>query len=383
MSARFLAACFAILIPLTATAAEPALGGNCAVCLVESGNLVPGSDQHTVVFDRQVYAFPTAREKAMFLANPARYAPALGGDCVVCLVNRGVRMPGKPEFAVVHDKRAYLFPSAKERDAFKADPKRYAAADLGLGGYCSVCVVMARKWVAGKSEFVSVYDGVRYLFPGADEKAAFDADPAKFTPALEGACVVCLKDAQKRVVGSSSFSVIHDGRIYLFPDAATQRQFLAHPDQYARVDFANGGQCVVCARMSKQAMPGKVEFASVYKARRYLFPSAKEKQMFDADPTAFVVSDRKPDPTPAEVRVIGKTACAGCSYGVQPIRDADSMGIAVVSGGLVYVVEGGEKAYPELFQARFDGVAVELKGIVKKSEGRYVWVEPSSLTVSR
>ena len=173
-----LATLAAVLIPLAANAADSALGGNCPVCLVEMAKVVPGSDKHAVTFDRQVYYFPSDKEKGMFAANPVKYAPALGEDCVVCRVNMGVRMPGKAEFAIVHDKRAYLFPSAKERDVFKADPKKYESADLGEGGYCSVCAVMAKKWVTGKPEIVSVYDGMRYYFPGADEKEAFDAASA-------------------------------------------------------------------------------------------------------------------------------------------------------------------------------------------------------------
>lgn len=387
MKTRLLATLAVVLIPLAANAVEPALGGNCPVCLVETAKVVPGSDKHAVTFDRQVYYFPSDKEKKMFAANPAKYAPALGGDCVVCRVNMGVRMPGKAEFAVIHDKRAYLFPSAKERDVFKADPKKYESVDLGEEGYCSVCALMTKKWVAGKPEIVSVYDGMRYYFPSADEKKAFDADPAKYVPALDGDCVVCLKDAGKRVAGLPKFSATHDGRLYLFPDEGAQKKFLADPKKYATVDVAMGGNCPVCAKMMKKEMPGKAEFASVYKGMRYLFPSAKERTMFDADPASFVGKDMKMGAAPAvkleAVAVTGKTACAGCAYGVRPIADADSLGIAVVAGDKVYVVEGGEKRYPDLFKARFDSPVVELKGTVKKSDGKFVWVEPTSLTQSR
>ena len=82
MTTRILATLAVILIPMAANAAEPALGGNCPVCLVETGKAVPGSDKHTATFDRQVYYFPSAKEKEMFLANPVKYAPVLGGDCV-------------------------------------------------------------------------------------------------------------------------------------------------------------------------------------------------------------------------------------------------------------------------------------------------------------
>ena len=90
-----------------------------------------------------------------------------------------------------------------------------------------------------------------------------------------------------------------------------------------------------------------------------------------------------PAGNPNAVVVTGKTACAGCAYGVRPVTDADSLGIAVVVGETVYVVEGGEKLYPALFKDRFDGLAVELKGTVKKTQGKFVWVEPTAITRTR
>jgi hypothetical protein len=54
-----------------------------------------------------------------------------------------------------------------------------------------------------------------------------------------------------------------------------------------------------------------------------------------------------------------------------------------VAGDKVYVVEGGENRYPDLFNARFDAPVVELKGTVKKSDGKFVWVEPTSLVRGR
>jgi len=51
----------------------------------------------------------------------------------------------------------------------------------------------------------------------------------------------------------------------------------------------------------------------------------------------------------------------------------------VVAGNIKYIVEGGEKRYPAIFDARFDGLKVRLTGTVKRAEGDVVWVEPDSL----
>ena len=89
--------------PLFAQAAEPAtaLDGYCAVCLVKMDKLVKGDEKISSVFDGKTYLFPGAEQKEMFDANPAAFAPVLGGDCTVCKVENPkpqratpVRTPG-------------------------------------------------------------------------------------------------------------------------------------------------------------------------------------------------------------------------------------------------------------------------------------------------
>lgn len=80
------------------------------------------------------------------------------------------------------------------------------------------------------------------------------------------------------------------------------------------------------------------------------------------------------------VSVTGRTGCAHCEFGVNPISDSQSMGIAVkADDGKVYVVEGGEAKYPDLYRGRFGGLQVALQGKVKRQQGRFVWIEPTRL----
>jgi YHS domain-containing protein len=273
-------------LPAVATA-QPALGGKCPVCLFEMAKPVPGSKDIQASFDRQTFLFPDQKAQAMFKANPQKYTPVLAGDCVVCLVEMGVRMPGKAEFAMKYQDRLYLFPSEKQLAMFKENPKKYASADAPLGEYCPICLVSAKKWVAGKKEFVSIYDGMRYHFPDGDTKKKFDASPARFVPALGGNCTVCLKDGGKHMRGNSEFTLLHDGRAFLFPDAGAKSKFSGNPSAYSNVDLANKGNCVVCQKLAGKAVAGSAEHVSVYKGIRYLFPSEKERTMFDAEPNRF------------------------------------------------------------------------------------------------
>ena len=111
-----------------AAAPEPAMGGYCSVCLIKMDKLVKGDPKFSSVFDGQTYLFPSAKQKTMFDANPTAFTPALGGECTVCKVEKGKRVPGKAEFHTVHDGRLYLFPGEKQQKMFDLDPHKYVEA---------------------------------------------------------------------------------------------------------------------------------------------------------------------------------------------------------------------------------------------------------------
>jgi YHS domain-containing protein len=301
----------------------------------------------------------------------------------------GVRRPGKAEFAIKHKGRLYLFPSQQERDAFEAHPDKYTAADLAYGGLCPVCLLEGKKRVRGQRTLVSVYDGLRYLSADANAKARFDANPARYAPALDGLCVVCLKEGGQRMHGSIDYGAYYNGRIYLLADEAARNKFLDKPSAYADVDLAASGNCVVCEALAGKRVRGTREHVSIFKGMRYLFPSSKERETFDSDPPRFALPNgqdsagRRRASQANSVAVVGRTACAGCAYGKRPLADPDSLGIAVVTADKVYIVERGEQLFPDIFADRFDGLKVKLTGTIKRAEGKFVWVDPQELTRAR
>lgn len=163
-----------------------------------------------------------------------------------------------------------------------------AEPEPALGGYCPVCLVKTDKLVKGDVKFSSVFDGQTYLFPSEKQKEMFDANPSAFTPALGGECTVCKVEEGKHVPGLAKFHTVHDGRLYLFPGEKQQKMFDRDPHKYVDADLALGGACPVCLVKSDKVVPGNPEYASIYDGQRYLFPSPKQKHMFDAEPTAFI-----------------------------------------------------------------------------------------------
>lgn len=158
-----------------------ALDGYCSVCIVKMNKVVKGDPAYSSVYDGKKYLFPSGEQKAMFDENPAAFAPAMGGNCVVCKVEMKKDVPGKPDIHLVHNGRLYLFPSDEQLKMFKATPEKYADADVALDGNCPVCKVDMKKAVKGKPEFAYDYHAVHYLFPSKEQLEKFKANPRKYT----------------------------------------------------------------------------------------------------------------------------------------------------------------------------------------------------------
>jgi YHS domain-containing protein len=101
--------------------------GFCPVTLRDSRELVDADPQFTSAFGLQEYEFASARAKAAFESDPARYAPAAGGSDIVLLVNAGEEQAGSLDFAVWYRDRIYMFQSRETLSLFVADPQKFAS----------------------------------------------------------------------------------------------------------------------------------------------------------------------------------------------------------------------------------------------------------------
>lgn len=146
-----------------------------------------GNPEHQVTYDGTTYYFPSGEQKEMFLADPVKYTPAFGGDCTVCSVNMGERVAGDLHFASLYAGRLFLFPGEDQKQEFHKNPEKYANADLALDGKCSVCRVEMNQEVQGKPEIGTIYQGLRYLFPGEEQRQMFLDNPSKYAvkPAID------------------------------------------------------------------------------------------------------------------------------------------------------------------------------------------------------
>lgn len=157
-----------------------ALEGYCPVSILQMHKWVKGNSNIRTVHDGRTYLFAKQQGLEMFQANPTKYVPALGGDCVVALVESGKRVPGNIRFATFHKDRLYMFVNEQAKKMFLEDPKKYAGADLAYGGNCVVCRVDMQETVSGKPEIAVVYEGLRYLFASEEQRREFLANPERY-----------------------------------------------------------------------------------------------------------------------------------------------------------------------------------------------------------
>lgn len=97
-----------------------ALSGFDPVAFFTDAKAEPGRGDLELGADGAVWRFRNEGNRAAFRAHPDVYRPAFGGyDPVAIARERSV--PGSPMFWLIAGERLYLFYSAANRDAFRAD----------------------------------------------------------------------------------------------------------------------------------------------------------------------------------------------------------------------------------------------------------------------
>jgi YHS domain-containing protein len=101
-------------------------------------------------------------------------------------------------------------PAELRRSSFNVDKD-----GLALQGYDPISYLDKAGPKEGKKEHSFLYRGVTYRFVSAENKAKFEADPAKYEPPYGGWCAWAVIDGDKVEIDPMNFEVI-DGKVYLF-----------------------------------------------------------------------------------------------------------------------------------------------------------------------
>jgi len=145
VSRRFLVTSFCVLWlfipPRVSLADDPTnkprivLSGYDPVSYFTEGKPEKGLADLSATYDNGTYWFANADHRAMFVANPDRYAPQFGGLCAIDL-SHGVKTEPDPEAWTIADGKLFVF-SDKRGPSFFAEqgPSIVAAATKNWPGF--------------------------------------------------------------------------------------------------------------------------------------------------------------------------------------------------------------------------------------------------------
>jgi YHS domain-containing protein len=102
-----------------------------------------------------------------------------------------------------------------------------AAPVIPLEGLDPVLLIQGKE-AQGDEKFAVTRGRFQYLFAGAETKAAFEREPARYEIQLGGTCARMGPSTQ----GNPDLYAVHDGRIFLFGSPACVKAFKEAPDKY-------------------------------------------------------------------------------------------------------------------------------------------------------
>jgi len=216
--------------------AGAAIQGYDAVAYFTDNKATKGNPRINSSYDGADYYFVSAEHKALFDANPAKYAPAYGGYCgYAASIDR--LSPISPEWFQIEDGRLILQHNKKAFDLFNKDlDGNLVKADqnwpglvirngsggnslvftdkkgVALGGYDPVTYFAGGKPVKGNPQIEGTYDGALYHFVSQANRETFERDPSKYAPAYGGYCGYAASVGKVRPANPLIWSIV-DGRL--------------------------------------------------------------------------------------------------------------------------------------------------------------------------
>lgn len=110
----------------------------------------------------------------------------------------------------------------------RAEPSVYTGvfSNIAVQGYDPVAYFTEGKPVKGSKEFTAEYRGAIFQFASVAHRDAFVADPAKYAPQYGGYCAWAMADG-KYAKGDADHWKIVDGKLYLNYNASIAKKWSA------------------------------------------------------------------------------------------------------------------------------------------------------------
>lgn len=100
----------------------------------------------------------------------------------------------------------------------------YTVNTVGVNGYDLVTYHSEKRPLRGNGNYVSVHDGVTYLFTSESNKKKFDKNPEKYLPAYGGWCAYGVAVGKKFAADPEVWEIV-DGKLYLNLDSGIKKEW--------------------------------------------------------------------------------------------------------------------------------------------------------------
>jgi YHS domain-containing protein len=107
------------------------------------------------------------------------------------------------------------------------------ATGLVIRGYDPVAYFTEGKAVPGRPEFSAEFEGGNYLFATAANRDAFTADPGRYAPQYGGYCAYGVAVGKKFDIDAGSWRIV-DGKLYFNLNPMILEKWSAELDDYLR-----------------------------------------------------------------------------------------------------------------------------------------------------
>lgn len=131
----------------------------------------------------------------------------------------------------------FVVAAAFASPVFADEVSTYVANGAAIGGTDPVAYHTMGKPVQGSDDFTTDYDGVTWKFSSAANRDAFAADPAKYAPAYGGFCATGASFGKKIPIDPQHFKIV-DGTLYLNSSQGAHDRFLSdEPGTISKADM--------------------------------------------------------------------------------------------------------------------------------------------------
>ena len=174
-------------------------------------------------------------------------------------------------------------PKPQDASPYLPSANRDIRLPVTLEGFCVVTLREQQEWQLGSEANQVVFDGQLYWFASQRQRAMFAATPQRYVPALAGNCVVTFAESGVRKRGDPQYGILHNKQLFFFQGEAEQEKFRGHPEQFANLDLANDGYCLVSQTDEQRQLPGLPETTVTVDGLRYQFAGIHQQRKFLAN----------------------------------------------------------------------------------------------------